>query len=170
MSTDNVKSVILNDREFLIRKFNAKAGLKMARFVLAKLAPLIPLLDNGNDTDDANLTEEQKRAKAEKDSERLYEIVGIITDKLSDDDIDYLVDHCLAVCSEKLAAGQASVLDETGNYGVAGVEDDPILTLMLCYHAIAWGASAFFGAKSSTLNNLMSQLGKSQNQQTMMPI
>ena len=164
MATDSITTVTVNGRNFIIHKFTAKAGLKMARFVIAKLAPLIPLLDTGDEKDSAKLSEAEKKAMEEKTSERIYEIVGVIADKLSDADIDYLVDHCLVMCSEKLPVGETPVLDETGNYGVEGVEDDPILTLTLCYHAIAWGASAFFGANNSALTKIAQKIGKSQNQ------
>lgn len=157
MSNDNIKTVTIDEREFAIRKFDAKTGLKMARFVIAKMAPLIPMLDKIDELD-------------EDDTEGIYELVSAVVGNLEDNDIDYLVDRSLSVISENLPAGQARVLDETGHYGVAGVEDDPILTLVLCYHAIAWGASAFFGGKNSTLlKNLMGKVGKQQNRQTTTP-
>ena len=34
----------------------------------------------------------------------------------------------------------------------------------LCFEAIKWGASDFFGEKGSALKSLMAQLGSSQNQ------
>lgn len=157
MSTDKIKTVTIDDREFCITKFDAKTGLKMARFVIEKMAPLIPMLDKIDEID----TE---------DTEGIYAIISSIVANLNDADIDYLVDHSLLVCSEKLPAGQARVLDETGHYGVTDVEDDPILTLVLCYHAIAWGASAFFGGKNSNLlKTLLSKVGKSQSRQTTTP-
>ena len=157
MSTDSIKTVTIDDRVFVIRKFDAKTGLKMARFIIAKMAPLIPMLDK--------IDEIEKT-----DTEGIYDLVSTVIGNLDDKDIDYLVDRSLSVISENLPAGQARVLDDMGHYGVAGVEDDPILTLVLCYHAIAWGASAFFGGKNSNLiKKLLNKAGELQNQQTTTP-
>lgn len=152
MSYEIFTNVTINERKFSIKKFDAKSGLKMARLVIAKLAPIIPYINDrdGREGEDAN--------------ERLYEVVGIITEKLSDEDIDTLMDKCLRVCYENLPAGMAPVIDETGHYGVEGVEYDPVLAMRLCYEAIKWGASAFFGGKGLDLNRIKKEAGSRQSQ------
>ena len=63
-----------------------------------------------------------------------------------------IIDKCLRVCYARLPAGLQPVIDETGNYGVEGVEYDMGLTLRLCFEAIKWGASDFFAGNGSLLN------------------
>ena len=155
MTAEIFTTVTINERTFAIKKFDAKAGLKMARFVIAKLAPLIPMLNTGID---------EKGEEKEMSDEQLYEVVGMITDKLSDDDIDSLVDKCLRVCYEVLPAGRAAVIDETGHYGVEGVEYNPVLALRLCFEAIKWGASAFFDGKNLPLKFGKKEAGSQQSQ------
>lgn len=153
MSTNLYTNITIGEDTYSIKKFPAKTGLKLARLVIAKAAPLIPLLD----------TPKAKVESAAQD-DHVYEAVGTILDSLSDEDIDDLVDKCLRVCYLNLPAGPAPVIDEFGNYGVENVEYDMSLTIRLCFEAIKWGASDFFGGKNSTLGQLMAQAGLSRNQ------
>lgn len=132
MATDIFTKVTVKDREFLIKKFDAKTGLKLARLIVAKAAPIIPLIDT--DRSAAEMAED----------ERVFKAVGDILGTLEDKDIDNLVDKCLRVCYEDLPAGKQPVIDETGHYGIDGVEYDLTLTLRLCFEAIKWGAADFF--------------------------
>lgn len=157
MSADLYTNVTIGEDTYSIKKFPAKTGLKLARLVIAKAAPLIPLLD----TPKANPKE---RAENSAQDDHVYEAVGTILDSLSDEDIDDLVDKCLRVCYLNLPAGLAPVIDELGNYGVENVEYDMSLTIRLCFEAIKWGASDFFGGKNSALSHLMARAGLSQNQ------
>lgn len=147
MATNIYTNIEIDGASYSIKKFTAKTGLKMARLVLAKLAPIIPMLDPTASTED-----------------KLYETLAEIFDSLSDADIDNIVDKCLRVCYVPLAAGLQPIIDETGHYGVEDVEHDLMLTLRLCFEAIKWGASDFFGEKSSALKGILGQLGLSQNQ------
>lgn len=147
MATNIYTNIEIDGVSYSIKKFTAKTGLKMARLVLAKLAPIIPMLDPGASTDD-----------------KLYETLAEIFDSLSDADIDNIVDKCLRECYVILPAGPQPIIDETGHYGVEDVEHDLMLTLRLCFEAIKWGASDFFGEKSSALKGILGQLGLSQNQ------
>lgn len=137
MATEIYKKVIIKDEEYSIKKFDAKTGLKLARLVLSKAQPLVALMANAdNETDGATGID-------------TYRAAFSILQSLSDEDIDDLVDKCLRVCSKMLPGGPCKILDATGHYGVDGVEYDVGLTLMLCYEAIKWGASDFFGENSS---------------------
>lgn len=147
MATNIYTNITIGEQEYSIKKFTAKTGLKIARFVLAKLAPIIPLLDSSESTED-----------------KLYTTLSEILETLSDNDIDDLVDKCLRVCYVSLPAGPQPIIDETGHYGVEDVEYDLMLTLRLCFEAIKWGASDFFGEKGSALKGILAQLGLSQNQ------
>lgn len=147
MATNIYTNIEIDGVSYSIKKFTAKTGLKMARLVLAKLAPIIPMLDPGASTDD-----------------KLYETLGEIFDSLSDAEIDDIVDKCLRVSYVVLPAGPQPIIDETGHYGVEDVEYDLLLTLRLCFEAIKWGASDFFGDKRSVLQGILAQLGWSLNQ------
>lgn len=147
MATNIYTNIEIDGVSYSIKKFTAKTGLKMARLVLAKLAPIIPMLDPDASTDD-----------------KLYETLAKIFDSLSDADIDNIVDKCLRECYVILPAGPQPIIDETGHYGIEDVEHDLMLTLRLCFEAIKWGASDFFGEKSSALKGILGQLGLSQNQ------
>ena len=151
MATNIWKTVTINDQEYVIRKFDAMTGLKLARLVIAKAAPIIPLLDIGDDQKDG----EKKTAQKIANDERIYTVVGEVLGTMSDADIDDLVKKCLSACFVDLPAGKQPIIDETGHYGVDDVEYDMALTIRLCYEAIKWGAADFFGGKNSPLRQLM---------------
>lgn len=146
MPTNIYTEIEVDGKKYSIKKFDAKTGLKIARMVIAKAAPLIPLLERGGDGDNG-----------------VYESVGAVLDTLSDRDIDDLVDKCLRVCYVSFPAGLQPIIDETGHYGVEEVEYDLALTIRLCFEAIKWGASDFFGGSGSGLKQIMSRAGLSQN-------
>lgn len=148
---DNLYTTVeVDGKKYSIRKFDARTGLKLARLVLAKLAPMIPML-----------TEE---TKGDTDDQQIFKSVGLVLDALNDEDLDMLIDKCLRVCSLILPAGPQPLIDGTGHYGVAGVEYDMGLTIRLIYESIKWGASDFFGGKGLDLSRLTKQTGSSQNQ------
>lgn len=161
MSANLFTSVTINETEYKIKKFDAKTGLKLARLVISKLAPIIPLLDSieaKNKKDQKGQSAKAKKGEQapEMSDEQTYKILGAAVGNLSDDDIDDLVDKCLRVCYVELKAGLQPVIDEVGNYGVEGVEEDMGLTLRLCFEAIKWGASDFFGGNVS-LSSLLTK-------------
>ena len=158
MSANLYTSVTINDTEYQIKKFDARTGLKLARLVISKLAPIIPLLDliDENEKNKAdNKGKKGKQAPAMTD-EQTYRMFGQVLGELTDEDMDMLVDKCLRVCYVNLKAGPQPVIDEVGNYGVEGVEYDLALTLRLCFEAIKWGASDFFGGNVS-LSSLLTK-------------
>lgn len=141
MAIDIYNRVNIRDQEYVIKKFDAKTGLKLARLVMAKAQPLIPLLGEleSNQSDDGN---------AVVTGPGLYRAVFAILGGMTDEDIDALVDKCLRFCYVDLPAGRQPIIDETGHYGIEDVEYDIPLTLMLCYEAIKWGAADFFDENS----------------------
>lgn len=147
MPTNVFTEVTIGDSAYSIKKFDARTALKIARLVIAKAASLIPIIDGTESLG----------------NERIYSAVSSIFESLGDADIDNLIDKCLRVCYVNLPAGLQPVIDETGNYGVEGIEYDTSLTIQLCVEAIKWGASDFFGGKNSALSQLMKQAGLSQN-------
>ena len=141
MNNELFKTVVIDDDTYIIRKFDARTGLKIARLLLAKATPLMPLLD------EADAKKAAKKAKEVVADEKIYTVIGKIMEELSDEDIDTLVDKCLRVVSKQLPAGPQPIIDAAGNYGVEGIEYDLKLTLRLAYEAVVWGASDFFGEK-----------------------
>ena len=155
MPTNIYTQVTIGEDVYSIKKFDAKTGLKLARLVISKAAPLIPMLESLSGDNGENKS---------MDDNAVYDAVSAVLDTLSDNDIDNLVDKCLRVCYANLSAGLAPIIDDTGNYGVEGVEYDMSLTLRLCFEAIKWGASDFFDGKNSGLKQLFNLVGSSQNQ------
>lgn len=143
MANSVFTKVTIKNEEYIIQKFDAKTGLKLARLVMAKARPLIPLLAAQDQQD------KKKGGKKDGAGSDVYGAIFAILGELKDEDIDALVDKCLRFCYIDLPAGRTPIIDETGNYAVDGVEYDPFLTVMLCYEAIKWGASDFFGENSS---------------------
>lgn len=139
MPTEIFNRVTINDRAFAIQKFTAKDGLKIARIVMSKAAPLSAIFakNEGDEIDEHNM----------------FAAVGAIMDALTDEDIDSLVNKCLSVCYEDLPAGLQVVIDKQGNFCVDDIEYDMQLTIRLCYEAIKWGAADFFDG-NSWLSNL----------------
>jgi hypothetical protein len=143
------KMVQIGEDTYRIQKFTARDGLKLARMVLAKIAPIIPLLKDmktdGEDDGEDNFD---------------YNAVSVALDGLNDQDMDYLMNKCLRVCCKMLPAGPQAVIDENGNYGIPEAEYDMGLTVRLVVEAIRWGASDFFGGKGLDLKALFNRDGK----------
>ncbi len=139
---DICTTVEIGGDTYRIRKFTAKDGLKLARMIIAKAAPLLPVLSEENGGNDS------------------FDVFAKVLEQLTDQDMDFLVDKCLRVCSKLLPAGPQEVIDETGHYGIPEAEYDMMLTLRLCVEAIRWGASDFFGGKGLDLSLLTGSAGK----------
>ncbi len=149
--------ITVDGSTYAIKRFDAKTGLKIARLVIAKAAPIIPLLDKATGTASEKPKGKKQTGRNAADinpenDTQIYGAVGAILDSLSDEDLDVIIDKCLRVCYAKLPAGLQPVIDETGNYGVEGIEYDMGLTLRLCFEAIKWGASDFFAGNASLSN------------------
>ena len=141
MATNIYNKVTVKDQDFVIKRFDAKTGLKLARLVMAKAEPLVPLLAAQDKPDGIPA------------GDGAYKAAFAILGELTDSDIDELVNKCLKVCYVDLPGGRVPVMDEAGFYCVDDVEYDIVLTLMLCYEAIKWGAADFFD-ENSYLSNL----------------
>lgn len=142
MPTNIYNTVEIEGKSYLIRKFDAKTGLKMARLLLAKAAPLIPYVSSADGAREDDMT-----------------IIMRAIESIDDDTIDAIVDKSLRVCSLMLPAGPQPIIDETGHYGVEDIEYDLLLTLRLCIEAIKWGAADFFGGSLSASSLKQKLLG-----------
>lgn len=150
MPTNLFTSVTIDGTAYSIKKFDAKTGLKLARLVISKAAPIIPMLDKITGKDEGKNTGKDERNKPDAEGNKeLYKVVGAVLETLSDSDLDDLMDKCLRVCYASLPAGEQPIIDENGNFGVPDVEYDIGLCIRLCFEAIKWGAADFFAGKSS---------------------
>lgn len=171
MSANLYKSVKIGEREFKIKKFDAKTGLKLARLVIAKLAPMIPSLTNlvEEEPDEEEIrkpggkeaagSKEQGKPKKtkeqiEKENAEAFATIGAALEALEDEDLDILIDKCLRVCYETLPDGDKPVMDEAGKYLIEDIEYSMGITIRLCIEAILWGASDFFAERSLNLNQI----------------
>ena len=134
MAEELYKSVEVNGEKYTIKKFTAIQGLQIAKMVISKFSPLLPYLD-GNE---------------EVPPEAIMSLMTAIG-SISDEDVENLVKKCLKSCYKQFPAGPQPIIDAMGNYGVADIEYDLVLTFRLCIEAIKWGTADFFGEKGSTL-------------------
>ena len=130
---DNAKIVKVNNREFSIRKFDARTG----SFMLVKVTGLLAPVFKGA---------KFKVDKSEGDKLPSIDISGVISvlSTLSEADFIYIQDKCLNVCFEILDSGPAKVLNENGSFGVIGLEDDTMTVMALTAHALIFNVTSFF--------------------------
>lgn len=154
MADEIWKSVDIDGERYSVKKFTAVQGLQLVRFILAKFAPIIPVLQGEGDM----LSEEA--------AEQLMAALSTI----NDDEVESLVMRCLKNCYKILPAGPQAVVDATGHYGIEGIEYDILKTCKLCVEAMKWGCSGFFGEKGSAfVAQQMGQLSSQQSPQTSTP-
>jgi len=139
MKNERLKTVLIGEDTYVIEKFDARSGLKVARLLASKLASVLPLL--------AKTAEEDG---GEGDENKGFAAAMAALNAISDADIDAILDKCLVVCSKSFPAGPERVLHADGTYGVPEVQYDIMLAVKLCIEAVKWGVSGFFGAPSLT--------------------
>lgn len=157
------KHITVDDRQFVVKKYTAMTGLKIAKLVMAKVLPVfqdfIPLLKNMQaDNSKPKLekkgleTESGTENNTEADSMMFEEVVDNISldtiasalEKVSDKDFDYIMAKSLQSITEVLPAGEQPVMYNNGTFGVEGIEYDPIFVLRLTCEAVMWGCGDFF--------------------------
>lgn len=135
---ENYKDIELSGRKWRIKKFDARTGSYILFKVLGLFTPVLKSLDI-------------KSIKEIKDENiNLTEIAANMM-SLEEKDFKYIQDKCLQVCYEILPGGPAPVLNDSGNYGVIGIENDIATVLGLTAHALVFNISGFFAASHSTL-------------------
>ena len=166
------KNIEIEGRKFVVKKYTAMDGLKVAKLILAKVIPIfqdfVPLVTKISSRKPTVALNKDGADGSAKDSaaasEMLSEQVGNISldtiasaiEKVSGEDFDYIVTKSLQNISEVLPAGEAPVMYSNGTYGVEGVEYDPILVLRLTCEAVMWSCGDFFDG--SRLTSVMSPL------------
>ena len=165
MARTIAKAIEIEGRKFIVKKYPAMDGIKIAKVLIAKIMPVfqtfMPLI-----------SESQKGGvSAGKVLSNLGDYLSLdkiaeTLDKVSPKDLDYIMQQSLMNSYENLPAGEARVLNPDGTYGVIDVEYDPLLNLRLVCEAIMWGVGDFFDGKR--LASIMSPLSSSlpQKQKT----
>lgn len=147
------KNIEVDGRRFIVKKYTAMDGLKIAKLIMAKILPIfqdfIPLVQKMQ----TKRPDDKKEAETEAVSdEMLSEItenlsldtIAAALEKISDQDFDYIMKKSLQSISEVLPAGEEPVMHGNGSYGVEGIEYDPIIVLRLTCEAVMWGCGDFF--------------------------
>ncbi len=150
MSRVVTKTIEVEDRKFVVKKYSAMDGLKIAKLLLAKVVPIfqdfVPLIKSMIGSEG-----EQSEIGAESVIENLsLDTIAAALDKISEADFDYIVTKSLQSTYEVLPAGEAPVMYSNGGFGVENVEYDAILTLRLTCEAVMWGCGDFFDGNRLT--------------------
>lgn len=149
------KTILIDDRQFVIQKFSAMTGLKITKVLTSKLLPMIggaaSLLTSEKDSKDFVM----------ENLPAIFSPSGITAalDSVSGDDLDYIVQNSLMHCAEQLADGPCPVLRENGTFGIGDVQYNIPLTLRLTCEAVLWGLGDFFDA--SRLVSVLTPLASS---------
>jgi hypothetical protein len=114
------KDIILDNRTFRIRKFDALTGSYIAYKLMSEALPM----GLGKGLGIPEPKESKTMSKA--------------------DFIDTQKD-CLKVCFEVLPAGEVCIMNENGTFGVLGLERDTKNVLALTAHSLMFNISGFFG-------------------------
>ena len=159
-----VKNIEVDGRKFQIRKFNPVSGMIVGKTIIAKILPamqsFIPVIKLAAGGDKNAIDDIFNRI----DEFLNLEMIANALDLVSPSDLEDIIARSLACCYEVLGAGPARVLNPDGTYGVAGVEDDILISLRLICEAILWGVGDFFDVDRSLsiLSPLSSSLPQSQ--------
>ena len=148
MSANLYKSVKVGNREFVIKKFTAKTGLRLGRLILAKAMPIM-------DTKPGDANKKKSKEQIDKENKEFYTMIGTIVGDLSDEDMDMMIDETMKVCFEKFPDKEVPVMDKDGTYLIEDVQYNLALTLRLCVEAIIFGASDFFEENGLNLSQLL---------------
>lgn len=161
MAKDDFKTVTINNRTFLIRKFDALTG----SYTMMKVGGIFASLFNRVDPKllkvMMNKDKEENKDSTDKlsiDLLKNIDITGIASSllKLSEEDYLYIQNKCLQVCFESLPAGPAQVLNNNGSIGI--IDFDAKLAMALTAHALTFNVTDFFGGNllDSILGGLIS--------------
>lgn len=157
MNMDRVKYIEVDGRKFQVHKFDAKASLKIAKLIIAKILPMLDtflpaLLHDGMPKNANDIPAKIADADTLGDlfSALSLEKVAHALDLIDEADLDRIIDISLRHCYEALPAGPVRVLNADGTYSVDGVEFDMLLMLRLTAEAVLGSAGGFFDASRWT--------------------
>lgn len=166
------KNIEVEGRKFSVKKFTAMDGWKIAKLIIAKIIPVfkdfVPIIktfirpkppisimgENGEVKD--NETAVSEETALDMLGNISLDTIALALDKITDEDLDYIIKKSLQNISEVLPAGENPVMYSNGSYGVEGIEYDPILVMRLTCEAIMWGCGDFF--EENRLSSVMKPL------------
>lgn len=132
---ENFKKIKIQDRNFIIRKFDALTGSYTVLKIGALFAPLFKNIDFAKI--DANTEDVMSNLSAIDLSG-----IGISLSSLKEEDFLYVQRKCLQVCYEDLPAGSAQVLKENLTFGVNDIDSKTAMALMI--QTIIFNVTDFF--------------------------
>lgn len=141
------KDIDIKGRAFRLKKMNARTG----SFMIFKLMKIItPIFKNIKEDSlkDMNLGDIN-----------LTEIANSLFD-LPENEFRYIQDNCLQVVNELLPAGEQSVLNKDGTWGVLNIEFDTSLVMNLTIQSLIFNVTGFFS--ESPLSSILKGLNLSQ--------
>ena len=162
------KNIEVEGRRFVVKKFTASDGFKVAKLILAKIIPIfqdfVPLIKKMIDNKKSPVQSQTGGNDTNASSKIVSEIVDNFSldtiaaalDKISEKDLDFIISKSLKSIAEVLPAGEAPLMYENGVYGVENIEYDTILVLRLTCEAVMWSCGDFFDG--NRLNSVMSPL------------
>lgn len=124
MKRQTKKTVTVQGRTFEIRSFDAMTGSYIAYLLLEKMLP--------QGMEKAMTAEGVSALPAGRQPMSKAEFTALQKDVLS-------------VVGEVLPARTAPILNKNGSWGVADMEDNPLLVLILTVQALAFNIGGFFG-------------------------
>lgn len=130
---DKFKTVEIDGNTYRIQKFDVVTATVLMGSVIGKILTSLPQVIGGVMGEDDEL-----------DTQELLAALGMLFEKLSEEEIRRLMKTCLTHCYRVLSAGDAPIMRENGTFGVEDAEYDGVLTMKLCFEAVKFGLSVFF--------------------------
>lgn len=145
------KIVEIEERRFIIRKYNCFTGFKVSLIMTSKILPaiqsILPVIAGaikaGNGSEITQEDYGNMLLSTLQDSFSLTEISKAL-DMITSDDLDFVMRSALMNSYEDLGANRAPVLRSDGTYGVEGIEYDMLMALRLVCESIAFNIGDFF--------------------------
>ena len=133
---DKTKKIEIEERTYIIHKFDAKTSLKAIKRLISKIMPIF---------DQGSLTAETLAGNIG-DAISINSISRAL-DEIEDKDLDYLFDTSLKHAFLVLPNGDTvQVMNNNGLYGVDGIEYDLVLVLRLIIEAVVLSVQGFTDA------------------------
>jgi hypothetical protein len=142
MARQTEKTVEIQGRKFTIRAFDALTGAYIAFTLMEKMMPM---------------GIEEKVAKALQAEGKSPDLMLPQSRALmTKGEFNSFIRDCLSVVSEQLKGRDCPVLNKNGSWGVADIENNTMLLLLLVINALAFNIADFFTGDG--LKDLMSSL------------
>lgn len=126
----NQKKEVIKDKEFWIKKFDARTGSYIAFKLVKIITPILSKLDKDSNLEDINLTEL---------------LNGLF--ELPKEEFEFIQDSCLQSCYYILPGNSVQVLNEYKEWGDPDLEYDTPLIMELTVKTLVFNIKGFFPEK-----------------------